>query len=62
MKKFYTTASPGASGLKTTDELDAAIERAKAECKEKKETRYVVCIVAKVELDSPPTKVTRYDE
>ena len=61
--RYYTTASPGASSMRTYESLEEAIEAAAKECASKKETRYVVAIVAKAKLEppTPPVKVTRYE-
>ena len=59
--RFYTTSAPGSKTLPMFDTIEQALDRARTELAKDKETRYVVMIVAKVQTDAPPVRVTRYD-
>ena len=58
MKRFYTTMSPDNARHILRQTLDETIAKAKQEVKLDGRKRYVVQIVAIVEEDSKPIKVT----
>lgn len=58
MKRFYTTMSPDAARHILRETLDETIAKATQEVKLDGRKRYVVQIVAIVEEDAKPVKVT----
>jgi hypothetical protein len=57
--KYYTTASPAATGLRQYDTLPEAVDAATTEVRNKPSARrYVVAVVAIVEEEQAPVKVT----
>lgn len=68
--KYYTSGAPDSKTLLQFDSVDAAIEQAQTEVQRGENIRYhnqrnrrfVVAVVAVVEEDMPPVKVTRFDK
>lgn len=60
-KRFYMTSSPEGSLMQYAT-AEEAIEIVSQNVKKEGKARYVVEIIARIEPDAPPVKVTRYDE